>query len=109
MIAFLIIRTEMALFDLKEGFCSTAWISPKRFCCTPRNQFFPLSSTASFLSLPSPIFGGLEEHHLPSEVEECPDWITWGEWIGNESEGIWSGLDFGVAEFGTYALIAVSC
>jgi chloride channel 3/4/5 len=101
----------MAFFDLKEGFCSTSWISPKRFCCTPRDRLLSSSyhnATTRFSFLSSVAFGSnLEEHHLPGEVEECPEWIGWGEWLGNESEGIWSGIDFGAAEFGAYGLIAV--
>lgn len=50
----------------------------------------------------------MEEHHNPVEVDECPDWVGWGEWWSDKAEGVWGGLDFGVAEFGTYALIAVS-
>lgn len=32
-VAFMIVRSEMFLYDLKEGYCSTAWYKPQKFCC----------------------------------------------------------------------------
>lgn len=52
-IALLIIRTEMALFDLKEGYCSTSWGSAKRFCCGVPSRQGDASA-------------------------ECADWVEWG-------------------------------
>ena len=73
----MIVRSEMALFDLKEGFCSTSWGTPKRFCCSPR-------------------------HHTPSGPGDavCGDWIEWGQYFdpgekgGREGAWIWGGPEF---------------
>jgi len=86
MIAFLIIRAEMALFDLKEGFCSTSWGTAKRFCCAPHHRGRP---------------GGTEE--------ACGDWVQWGELFDPKArdrpEGNWL---LGGPEFGAYSMVAVS-
>lgn len=92
MIAFMIIRTEMALFDLKEGFCSTSWGVAKRFCCAPHH------------SGPTPPAGDTEE--------VCGDWVEWGQLFspadqeGPGAEGQWI---WGSSEFVAYTIVAVSC
>ena len=75
----------MALFDLKEGFCSTSWGTAKRFCCSPHRG-------------------------RPGGTEEvCGDWVEWGEFLNAKEEAdpedawVWGG-----AEFGAYAVVAVS-
>lgn len=78
-IAFLIIRTEMALFDLKEGFCSSSWGTAKRFCCTPHNR-------------------------PPSPDDICGDWVEWGEFFNPRERASWY---MGMSEFVPYTLIAV--
>lgn len=52
-IAFAIIRSEMWLFDLKEGYCSHDWRLAERFCCA---------------ALPNGDLG-----------DECPAWRTWAQ------------------------------
>jgi chloride channel 3/4/5 len=79
LIAFAIIRVEGALFDLKEGFCSTNWGTSKRFCCTPHNR-------------------------SPSE-EECGDWVEWGQVLNPGHGETWF---YGMAEFAPFGIIAVS-
>jgi chloride channel 3/4/5 len=83
-LAFLIVRAEMALFDLKEGFCATSWGTAKRFCCT------------------SP-------HHGGNDAEECRSWVEWGEFFASEGDGrkqeSWIR---GGPEFSAYIVIAVS-
>ncbi len=83
MIAYLITRVEMALFDLKEGYCSTSWGKAKRFCCAPH-------------------------HGRPGGTDEtCGDWTEWGEYFSGErgdSKAIWI---WGGAQFGAYAVVAV--
>lgn len=89
MVAFLVIRMEMALFDLKDGFCSTSWSSPKRFCCAPGRN---------------------------SDVgEHCDDWIEWGEYFAGSDDLIspipfptpsWD-WEFSRVEFGVYIVVAV--
>ena len=77
----------MALFDLKEGFCSTSWGTARRFCCVPHHR------GAS---------GGSEEL--------CGDWVEWGEfftpWERDGPEGAWT---WGTPEFVAYAVVAVRC
>ncbi|EIW67300.1 hypothetical protein TREMEDRAFT_34025 [Tremella mesenterica DSM 1558] len=84
-IAFLIIRAEMALFDLKEGFCSTSWGTAKRFCCAPKH------------------------HRLPGSGEEdCGDWIEWGEFFSPEDRHGPAGNWFwGRSEFIAYGVVAL--
>lgn len=51
-VAFLIIRGEQWLFDLKEGYCNHSWWKARQFCC------------------PEAVDGPLEA---------CPAWRTWSE------------------------------
>lgn len=86
LIAFLIIRAEMAFFDLKEGFCSTSWGTARRFCCAPRHQ--------------SPGSDGGED--------ECSDWIEWGQFFNpKEKDGPFGGWVYGGPEFMAYATVAL--
>ncbi|KAF6761215.1 voltage-gated chloride channel [Ephemerocybe angulata] len=34
-VAFLVVKSEQLLFDLKEGYCQDSWVKSKRFCCPP--------------------------------------------------------------------------
>ena len=56
-IAFLVVRSEQLLFDLKEGYCSKSWIKAKRFCCPHLDE-------------DEIAFGKLFEEH-------CPAWNSW--------------------------------
>jgi chloride channel 3/4/5 len=55
--AFLIVRSEQWLFDLKEGYCGTSWWKAKRFCCPHLDEAYLVRMN-------------------PSQ-ELCPDWTTW--------------------------------
>lgn len=83
-VAFLIIRSEMAFFDLKEGYCTRSWGTAKRFCCTPVGR-----------------------HSAPSRGDEelCEDWMEWGQRFGGEDpeSSFWS-----QPEFIAYFIIATS-
>ena len=85
-IAFLIIRAEMALFDVKEGFCSTSWGTAKRFCCAPHHR-----------------------GRAGAGEKACGDWVDWGEFFNpretNGPEGAWI---WGGSEFVAYSIVAVS-
>ncbi|OCF37887.1 voltage-gated chloride channel [Kwoniella heveanensis BCC8398] len=87
LIAFMIIRVEMSLFDLKEGFCMTSWGTAKRFCCAPHH----------------PIPGG-----DGGDEPICGDWVEWGEYLAPKEKGgpegawIWGG-----PEFVSYAIVAL--
>ncbi|KIM40078.1 hypothetical protein M413DRAFT_446233 [Hebeloma cylindrosporum] len=56
-VAFLIVRSEQWLFDLKEGYCGTSWWKAKRFCCPHLDEVY--------LTGMNPL------------EELCPDWTTW--------------------------------
>lgn len=84
-VAFLVIRTQEALFEAKEGFCSNSWGTSKRFCCAP--------------------------HHGPpgSGPEVCEDWVEWGEFFNPDDKNgpAWDWV-YGKAEFMTFITMAVS-
>lgn len=84
-VAFLIIRSEMAFFDLKEGYCTRSWGTAKRFCCTPQGRGHPDPSSG--------------------DEERCEDWIEWGQHFtgGDEESAFWS-----QPEFVAYFIIATS-
>ncbi|KAF9529368.1 clc channel [Crepidotus variabilis] len=64
LVAFLVIRGEQWLFDLKEGYCETSWLKSKRFCC--------------------PHIGEGEITRRRSIEETCAAWISWSEYIGHD-------------------------
>jgi len=85
-LAFLIVRAEMALFDLKEGFCTSSWGTAKRFCCAPRHRNTP-----------------------GNEEEVCGDWVEWGQFFApDEKKGRQGSWTWGGPEFSAYIVIAVS-
>ncbi|KAK7057143.1 chloride channel protein [Favolaschia claudopus] len=51
-VAFLVVRAEQWLFDIKEGYCRDSWWKARRFCC--------LESVGDM-------------------IDECPAWQTWSE------------------------------
>ncbi|KAF8325186.1 chloride channel [Cantharellus anzutake] len=53
--AFIIVRLEQWLFDIKEGYCTDGWWKAKRFCCQV-----------------------LGENYLTSDFH-CGNWSTWAE------------------------------
>ncbi|KAJ6593967.1 clc channel [Mycena capillaripes] len=59
-VAFLILRGEQWLFDIKEGYCHDAWWKARRFCC-------PESTEALF--------------------EECSAWGTWSALLVRKGAG----------------------
>ncbi|KXN92468.1 H(+)/Cl(-) exchange transporter 3 [Leucoagaricus sp. SymC.cos] len=63
-VAFMVVRGEQWLFDLKEGYCNHAWWKAKRFCC------FPSADSEDSLSA---LLGG--------DIM-CPHWRTWSEVFG---------------------------
>ncbi|KAL1411308.1 hypothetical protein Q8F55_002259 [Vanrija albida] len=87
-IAFLIIRSEMALFDLKEGYCTNSWGTAKRLCCAPR----------SGRGHPDPSSG---------EEEPCGDWVEWGRVFGSVKEANPDAAFWSEPEFIVYFIIAV--
>ncbi|KAG0706023.1 chloride channel [Suillus ampliporus] len=78
-VAFLVVRAEQWLFDVKQGYCSTTWWYARQFCCPQPDEYWTLD--------------GL-----------CPAWRTWsdvfGSWTGSKS-------DDGVVQYIAYTIIAV--
>ena len=60
-IAFLIVRSEQWLFDIKYGYCATGWLKARRFCC-------PIASARQAFNL-APDGSG----------ETCSAWVPWGD------------------------------
>ena len=87
--AFLVLRSEQWLFDLKEGYCANNWWKAQRLCC--------------------PVYeGGVKLLHVSIEVETCDAWRPWGEILGLGSQKrAGFGVD-NVVEYIAYAVIAVS-
>lgn len=81
-VAFLVVRAEQWLFDVKQGYCTTGWWQARQFCCPP-----------------------LEEY-VPSESGHCPTWRTWSDvfasWTRSESGNVNA-----VAQYVAYTIIAV--
>ncbi|KZT10826.1 uncharacterized protein LAESUDRAFT_721216 [Laetiporus sulphureus 93-53] len=94
-IAFLIVRSEQWLFDLKEGYCHDDWKKAKRFCCAMEDD--------SIRSL-----------HMPfltySAKGSCPSWRTWADIFGEtlEEKGEWIGFEAEMVEYIAYAIIALT-
>ncbi|PBK81935.1 hypothetical protein ARMGADRAFT_1171198 [Armillaria gallica] len=63
-VAFLVVRSEQWLFDLKDGYCKDHWPLAKRFCCPQLDE-----SSALY----NPFFSG------DSSLEACPQWTTWAQ------------------------------
>lgn len=70
-VAFLVISSEQWLFDLKEGYCRTAWWKAKRSCC-----FTPGGGNYT----PSIWLGGAKE--------SCSAWQTWSEVVSPQGRTV---------------------
>jgi len=67
-IAFMIVRSEQLLFDLKTGYCTDGWLRSKRFCCPVVEE--SASRIPHFLSM------------RVAEDDFCPSWALWGDVFG---------------------------
>lgn len=61
-VAFLIVRGEQWLFDIKYGYCGTGWWKARRFCC-------PVVSARQAFNLA----------HGAGSGETCSAWVPWGD------------------------------
>ncbi|KAJ7579113.1 chloride channel [Mycena floridula] len=81
-IAFLVVRSEQWLFDLKEGYCRESWWRAKRLCCPPVDET---------------VIGLFDE-------DACPAWKPWAETLhfkqGDRGEQ--------VVEYISYTVVALS-
>ncbi|KAH0589057.1 hypothetical protein H2248_004829 [Termitomyces sp. 'cryptogamus'] len=80
-VAFLVVRSEQWLFDVKEGYCHGAWWKAKRFCCPALND----------------LVAGLGE-------ETCQSWRSWAEVVSPET----SDFSSGIVQYTVFASIALS-
>lgn len=78
-VAFLVVRSEQWLFDVKEGYCYGAWWKAKRFCCPALND-------------------------LLDGEETCQSWRSWIEVMSPETNGFSSEF----MEYTVFTSIAVS-
>ncbi|KAI0075781.1 hypothetical protein K474DRAFT_1362018 [Panus rudis PR-1116 ss-1] len=95
-IAFLIVRGEQLLFDIKEGYCKDGWYLAKRFCCPVLDE----QSSLSPLFLAASMQGD----------EDCPAWRTWADVFApkaDRSSG-WTTFREDVVEFVFYAVLALT-
>ncbi|KAF8893807.1 voltage-gated chloride channel [Infundibulicybe gibba] len=67
-VAFLVVRSEQWLFDLKDGYCQESWWKAKRFCCAQ-----------------------LEEETTPPLTrileQDCSAWRTWPQILSRDHSG----------------------
>ncbi|KAL1701528.1 chloride channel [Schizophyllum commune] len=78
-VAFLVVRAEQWLFDLKEGYCSTNWTKAQRFCCPPVDETVV----------------------NPLEEAACPAWRTWEDVFHG------SGGTGDLIEYASYTIVAL--
>ena len=91
LVAFVIVRSEQWLFDIKEGYCTTGIWKAKRFCC-PLLEEDAVSITPAFLTL--------------AVEEECTAWRTWSQYFRPLADSAhW--LEVEGIEYLSYTVIAV--
>ena len=91
LVAFMIVRSEQWLFDLKTGYCSDGWLKARRFCCPVIDD--------SAVPLP---------HFLSFHTDEdfCPAWRLWADVLSPaELGGDWIREQF--VEWSAYTTLAV--
>lgn len=89
-VAFLIIRSEQWLFDIKEGYCTAGLWRAKRFCC-PGEDDVLLRSAPSFVTV--------------AVSEDCVAWRPWGVYFAPVASAGW--LEVEAIEYTVYTIIAV--
>jgi len=86
-VAFLVVRSEQWLFDLKEGYCTTSVWKAKSFCC-PHLE-------------PSDFANGITSRRFG---ELCPSWTPWHQFLFPDNTNNWDEA----VEYISYTVIAVS-
>ncbi|KAI0633238.1 chloride channel [Trametes polyzona] len=92
-IAFMIVRGEQWLFDIKEGYCTQGLWKAKRFCCPVNDDTLFAARTPVFVSM------ALEE--------SCPAWRTWGEVFSPSTSTDGEPLEQAAVEYAMYTAIAI--
>jgi chloride channel 3/4/5 len=93
-VAFLIVRSEQWLFDLKEGYCREAWYKSKQFCCAVIDQ---------------PVHYRRLSGLLNREEDSCSAWRTWSDVFGPTVDNSkWIMFESEMIEYVAWVIIAVS-
>lgn len=104
-IAFCIISLEMWLFDIKDGYCTTAWWQAKRFCkCGPKaasSVLHSLSTPTIRSALSQTSFIQVWKKHKKEPM--CDAWRQWS----NVLDGQGSVFVRWLLEYGIYVAMAV--
>ncbi|KAI0829819.1 chloride channel [Trametes gibbosa] len=91
-VAFMIVRGEQWLFDIKEGYCTTGAWKAKRFCCPVKDDTVFAPRTPAFVTL--------------SVEDACPAWRTWGDFFAPVPSSGGDGVEQQAVEYAVYAAIA---
>lgn len=89
-IAFMIVRGEQWLFDIKEGYCTRGLWKAKRFCCPIQDDNVFTPRMPAFMPM--------------SPEESCVEWRTWGEYFAS-MQGVT--LEQESIEYVVYTVVAV--
>ncbi|KAI0684736.1 chloride channel [Cytidiella melzeri] len=88
-VAFLIVRGERWLFDLKEGYCKDSWYKSKPFCC--------------------PVADEDSQYQLRADEDSCSAWATWAEVFGPTVDGSkWLMLESEMVEYIAWTTVAIT-
>ncbi|KAG8967232.1 hypothetical protein FRC03_010476 [Tulasnella sp. 419] len=100
-IAFLIIRSEQWLFDLKEGYCTDGVFKAKRFCCPSTADAYATAFGSSFQPTGA-------DFMVYKSDSTCPGWKTWSDVFGPESgPGNNEDTEDWFVEYASYTFIAL--
>ncbi|KAI0744080.1 chloride channel [Daedaleopsis nitida] len=92
-VAFMIVRSEQWLFDIKEGHCTMGIWKAKRFCCPVKEEDILSVRPLPFLTM--------------AVEEDCPAWQTWGEYFTPvASRSDW--LEVEAIEYAVYTAFALA-
>ncbi|TFK75368.1 hypothetical protein BDN72DRAFT_954992 [Pluteus cervinus] len=86
-VAFLVVRSEQFLFDLKEGYCLDGWWKAKRFCCPGLDDAKSIVDKAL---------------NIATEEDKCRAWEIWAEKLSREQ-----GVTAEIVEYISYTSIAL--
>lgn len=99
-LAFVIVRLEQWLFDIKEGYCNDGWWKAKRFCCPVLGAEGAGPLVSPYPQLPFSI-------NLSGETQMCGSWSTWSETFSPGSSKF--PFEGWFIEYMTYTFFAVRC
>lgn len=81
-VAFLVVRAEQWLFDLKQGYCKTAWWQARQFCCPEPDDYKSLDG-------------------------HCPAWRIWSDVFASWTGFSELGGEESAVQYLVYTIIAV--